>query len=70
MDDDLNFEFDEDIVLKNGCGATLRDQFWYFGGDPFEKQVKINEAREFRAQDINEAVNFVHRKESARYIFS
>ena len=32
FDDDLNFEYGDGTTVKDGCGATLMDQFWYFGG--------------------------------------
>ena len=34
MNDDLDFEYGEGTVARNGCGATLFGQFWYFGGWP------------------------------------
>ena len=41
--DDLNFEFGEGTTVYYGCGATLMDQFWYFGGvgSANNRQVKV-----------------------------
>ena len=43
VDDNLDFQYDENMlnenVLKSGCGATLRDQFWHFGGEYYKRQV-------------------------------
>ena len=32
MNDDIEFEYSEGTGAARGCGATLFDQFWYFGG--------------------------------------
>ena len=39
VNDDLDFEYDENVSLRRGCGTTLHDQFWYFGGYPNKQQV-------------------------------
>ena len=28
----LDFEYDDDTKAHGGCGATLHNVFWYFGG--------------------------------------
>ena len=30
--DDIGFEYGEGALASYGCGATIRGQFWYFGG--------------------------------------
>ena len=45
----MNFEYGDEVVAHNGCGATLFGQFWYFGGgtgsaesvNPYKKQVRF-----------------------------
>ena len=32
VNDDIAFAYENDAYAYNGCGATLRGQFWYFGG--------------------------------------
>ena len=32
VNEDLNFEYGEEIKVVRGCGALLRNVFWYFGG--------------------------------------
>ena len=32
VNEDLNFEYGEEIKVVKGCGALLRNVFWYFGG--------------------------------------
>ena len=32
VDDDLIFEYGEGVDIYMGCGATLMDEMWYFGG--------------------------------------
>ena len=42
MNEDLNFEYDDDTAARYGCGATLHNVFWYFGGyEPQSRQVKL-----------------------------
>ena len=41
---DLNFEYGEGTDVNGGCGALLRNIFWYFGGDSwgsYNRQVKL-----------------------------
>jgi len=41
VNEDLNFEYGEGTVVEGGCGALLRNVFWYFGGSySNERQVK------------------------------
>ena len=43
INEDLNFEYGDETEVTWGCGATLQNVFWYFGG-PFEskrRQVKL-----------------------------
>jgi len=57
----LNFEYGDEVVAHNGCGATLFGQFWYFGGgtgsaesvNPYKKQLsKINGCKMERQPDM------------------
>ena len=42
MNEDFNFEYGDDTAARYGCGATLHNIFWYFGGDGSQKrQVKL-----------------------------
>ena len=44
MNEDLNFEYGDDTVAVYGCGATLHNVFWYFGGSgqsSKRRQVKL-----------------------------
>lgn len=41
MNDDIDFAYGEKTATYYGCGATLRGEFWYFGG--FDRQVSLNE---------------------------
>ena len=38
VNNDLEFNYTGDFSLKKGCGVTLRDKFWYFGGSNKYKQ--------------------------------
>ena len=42
VNEDLDFEFGRGTVVEDGCGALLRNVFWYFGG-PWSnpRQVKL-----------------------------
>ena len=40
VDDNLDFEYGNDVSLWGGCGITLSGQMWYFGGwDDYARQV-------------------------------
>ena len=46
MHEDLNFEYGDVTTSKYGCGASLHNVFWYFGGAKWEvpgyhRQVKL-----------------------------
>ena len=32
MNNELDFTFGEGVTAYYGCGATLKGEFWYFGG--------------------------------------
>ena len=32
VNDDIDFTYGEETSTYYGCGATLRGEFWYFGG--------------------------------------
>ena len=35
----MAFEYGDDTEIRYGCGATLQNEFWYFGGDTHKRQV-------------------------------
>ena len=37
----LDFEYGDGTEVYGGCGATLHNVFWYFGGYPNERQVTL-----------------------------
>ena len=40
VNDDINFSYGSELEFTGGCGVTLRDQFWYFGGESqYKRQV-------------------------------
>ena len=39
INEDLTFEYGENTGAHYGCAATLKNQFWYFGGS-YKRQVK------------------------------
>ena len=40
INEDLTFEYDANTQAQYGCAATLKNQFWYFGGNSYKRQVK------------------------------
>ena len=39
--EDLTFEYGPGTEARNGCGATIKNEFWYFGGSSrYNRQVK------------------------------
>ena len=42
INEDLNFEYGDETQVLFGCGATLHNVFWYFGGwESHRRQVKF-----------------------------
>ena len=42
INEDLNFEYGDETQVLFGCGATLHNVFWYFGGwESHIRQVKF-----------------------------
>ena len=41
INEDLAFEYGDDTETQYGCGATLQNQFWYFGGYNHKRQVSV-----------------------------
>ena len=40
INDDLTFRYGWGTVASGGCGTTLKNEFWYFGGgNPYSQQV-------------------------------
>ena len=37
----MNFEYGDGTRASYGCGAILHNVFWYFGGYPNKRQVKL-----------------------------
>ena len=44
VNDNLNFQFGDDTSTYYGCGATLKGEFWFFGGNhgTYIRQVNVN----------------------------
>ena len=43
VNDDIDFSYKSELYFFQGCGVTLRDQFWYFGGyNKYKRQVSFN----------------------------
>ena len=44
VNDNLNFQFGDDTSTYYGCGATLKGEFWFFGGNhgTYIRQVNAN----------------------------
>ena len=40
--EDLAFEFGTGTEVRYGCAATLMNEFWYFGGTSFKRQVRFS----------------------------
>ena len=40
INEDLTFEYGNGARAVYGCGATLKGEFWYFGGNN-KRQVKL-----------------------------
>ena len=40
INEDLTFEYGENTQAHYGCAATLKNEFWYFGGYSYKRQVK------------------------------
>ena len=40
INEDLTFEYGENTQANYGCAATLKNEFWYFGGSSYKRQVK------------------------------
>ena len=45
INEDLAFEYDDGTETQNGCGATLQNEFWYFGGANHNRQVSISNSK-------------------------
>ena len=46
MNEYLNFEYGDGTRAYYGCGATLHNVFWYFGGSSYSgspRQVKLQQ---------------------------
>ena len=39
VNDDLDFRYGSGLDIKQGCGVTIRGQFWYFGNHMSNRQV-------------------------------
>ena len=40
----MDLEYGDEVELAGGCGATLHNVFWYFGGSKnrgYQRQVKL-----------------------------
>ena len=41
VNEDLAFEYGDGTETHYGCGATLQNEFWYFGGYNQKRQVSL-----------------------------
>ena len=41
INEDLSFEYGDGTEAYNGCGVTFQNEFWYFGGDSYKRQVNL-----------------------------
>ena len=41
VNDDLDFNYESGLDIKEGCGVTLRGQFWYFGNQNKPRQASF-----------------------------
>ena len=39
MNEDLRLEYGDGTEVRYGCAATLKNEFWYFGGGSYRRQV-------------------------------
>ena len=42
VDNDIEFEFVGNAIVRGGCSATLNDQFFYFGGVSNNHNTKVS----------------------------
>ena len=52
MNDDLDFSYGNGVSPKEGCGVTLRGQFWYLGGTGSEYRRQVNQYANFKLKTI------------------
>ena len=45
MNNDLNFTYGEGASVVNGCGVTLKGEFWYFGGGGSANERQVSSIR-------------------------
>ena len=38
VNDDIDFSYGSELSIRFGCGVTLQDQLWYFGGKGINKR--------------------------------
>ena len=41
INEDLAFEYGDSTEARYGCGVTFQDEFWYFGGTSYRRQVNL-----------------------------
>ena len=39
VDDDINFSYDANTEVSEGCAASLNDEMWILGGNSLRRQV-------------------------------
>ena len=39
INEDLAFEYGDGTEASYGCGVTFQNEFWYFGGNSYKRQV-------------------------------
>ena len=43
INEDLTFEYGAGTEVYRGCGVTFQNEFWYFGGNSYKRQVNLFE---------------------------
>ena len=52
-DIDNRFEYGSGTEVNMGCGASIYDEFWYFGGDSSYKRRQASKKSELRHLNSN-----------------
>ena len=47
MNNDLDFKYGSGTEAKDGCGVSIKGQFWYLGGSSNKRQVNETTKRLF-----------------------
>ena len=57
VEDNLDFDYEDGVSLRGGCGLTLHGQMWYLGGDTdkSERQVSSKEIKQTKIIDFKKS---------------